>query len=485
MILSLAAFGPRTTLVQTVQKERPDDPLRAPGYRKYYLFTSSIDSIAQDSLQPMSNLKIVLLGTCDTKLEETLFLREQIVRHGTANVLLLDVGRSPVQHDLIDISCTELVAAEGESEETAVDLTSLSRADYIKHVIRCATSYVSKLFRGGQIHGIAAAGGSSGTSLATAVMRDALPVGFPKVMVSTMASGDVKPYIEETDIMLMYSVVDIAGANSILKQILTNAAGAILGAATAYYQGLSARGDSNDKQARERRVTRVGVTMFGVTTPCVDKIRSYLESQPGFEIYVFHATGSGGKAMERLIREKQLDAVLDITTTEVADELVGGVLSAGPDRLAAAAQMGIPQVISVGACDMVNFGPRHTVPSEFANPKHGRLLYEHNPVVTLMRTTPDECARIAEFIASKLRKYAVRPDLIHVLLPLGGISMISTPSKPFYDPAADAALFDGLESRLAGSGIQVTRDDREINDSGFAILAAKALLDLLKRRETE
>ncbi|KAL1976973.1 hypothetical protein VTN31DRAFT_3255 [Thermomyces dupontii] len=433
----------------------------------------------------MSTPKIVLLGTCDTKLEETLFLREQIVKPGTANVLLLDVGRTPVQHDLIDVSSTELVAAEREEQGTAISLTSLSRADYIKHMIRCATSYVAKLFQEGQIHGIAAAGGSCGTSLATAVMRDALPVGFPKVMVSTMASGDVKPYIEETDIMLMYSVVDVAGANSILKQILTNAAGAILGAATAYYRAQSVREEPNDSQAggERRQVTRVGVTMFGVTTPCVDAIRSYLESQPGFEVYVFHATGSGGKAMERLIREKQLDAVLDITTTEVADELVGGVLSAGPDRLAAAAQMGIPQVISVGACDMVNFGPRHSVPSHFAGPEHGRLLYEHNPVVTLMRTTPDECARIAEFIASQLRKYAVRPDLIHVLLPLGGISMISTPSKPFYDPAADAALFDGLENRLAGSGIEVTRDDREINDPGFAILAAKFLLDLLKRSE--
>jgi uncharacterized protein (UPF0261 family) len=278
----------------------------------------------------------------------------------------------------------------------------------------------------------------------------------------------------------MYSVVDIAGTNSMLNQILSNAAGAILGATTAYYHNLhSSRSHDADRPAKKR----VGMTMFGVTTPCVDAIRSHLESKHDCEVYVFHATGAGGRAMERLIRERRLDAVLDMTTTEIADELVGGVLSAGPDRLTAAAQAGIPQIISVGACDMVNFGPRDTVPPKFALQEHNRLLYEHNPAITLMRTTPDECTRIADFIASTLRDHAVRPDLIRVLLPVGGISMIATPSQPFHDAEADQALFGWLKRRLAGSGIEVQEDERDINDAGFAVAAAESLLELIKRSD--
>ncbi|KAH8693199.1 UPF0261 domain protein [Talaromyces proteolyticus] len=426
----------------------------------------------------MAKPLIILLGTCDTKLDETLFLREQILKPGTADVLLVDVGCHPVQHDLIDISNTELAARA--SSKDAENLTRLPRAEYIKHTIEYATSLVAELFQAGQVQGIVSAAGSSGTSLVTAVMRDALPVGIPKLMVSTMASGDVKHLVEETDITLMYSVVDIAGTNFILNQILTNAAGAILGAATVYHQSKLDQGTAvSDKPQK-----RIAITMFGVTTPCVDAIRSHLEKHYGYEIYVFHATGSGGKAMERLIREKQLDAVLDMTTTEIADELIGGILSAGPDRLTAAAQAGIPQILSVGACDMVNFGPRDTVPDKFGHAGQNRLLYEHNPAVTLMRTSPDECREIAEFIAIKLRDHAVRPDLVQVLLPTGGVSMISTPSQPFYNPTSDAALFDTLESRLEGSGIDVYRDEHAINDSSFAVRAAEALIDLIRRAES-
>jgi uncharacterized protein (UPF0261 family) len=452
--------------------------------------------------------RILLLGTCDTKLEETLFLREQIVHNGACTVVLLDVGRTPVQHPSIDLSCADL-AAKGplsaslstSSPDAKPHLTTLPRAEYIKSTISLATTYVRQLFISGQIHGIIAAGGSSGTALATAVMRDALPVGFPKLMVSTMASGDVKPFVEETDIMLLYSVVDIAGTNSILNQILNNAAAAIAGAAVGYYKNTATikqkKTPAGPSSPKGKRKIRVGITMFGVTTPCIDTIRSYLlqdknkkypddDDDDDYEVYVFHATGSGGKAMERLIREKQLDAVLDMTTTEIADELVGGVLTAGPNRLQAAAQSGIPQVISVGACDMVNFGPRETVPARFVDGDgngNGRRFYEHNPAVTLMRTNPDECARIAEFMANTLRAHAARPELIRVLLPTGGMSMISTPDQPFYDPKADSALFDGLEKLLQGSGIAVRRDDRDINDAGFAVLAAEELVELVRRKE--
>lgn len=430
----------------------------------------------------MSRPRIALLGTCDTKLAETLFLRDQIIKAGEAEVLLLDVGRTPVQNSHIDVLSAEL--ALRNSTDGPSSMAHMSRADYIKYMIECATPFVAELFQKGEIHGIVSAAGSSGTSLVTAVMRNALPVGFPKLMVSTMASGDVSHLVEETDITLMYSVVDIAGTNYVLNQILTNAAAAIAGAATAYYRSRNEETFRN-ADAEQQRKKRIAVTMFGVTTPCVDAIREHLELEYAYEVYVFHATGAGGKAMERLIREHQIDAVLDMTTTEIADELVGGVLSAGPQRLTAAAEAGIPQVISVGACDMVNFGPRDTVPAEFASAENKRLLYEHNPAVTLMRTTPQECTRIAEFITSKLRDRAVRPDLVRVLLPTGGISMISTPSQPFYKPESDVALFDTIERQLEGSDIEVRRDDREINDKGFALLAADLLVEVIRKKEAE
>ena len=425
--------------------------------------------------------KILLLGTCDTKLEEMLFVREQILKQKTCAVLLMDLGRIPSDHAAIDIPHVELVRRGPPlppSQDAHACLSTLSRAKYIKHMISCATPFVSEMHTSGQIHGIIAVGGSCGTALATAVMRNALPVGFPKLMVSTMASGDVKPFVEETDIMMMYSVVDIAGTNSILNQILTNAAAAITGMALLYATHLASRTTASKSSTGSKK--RIGVTMFGVTTPCVDLIRQHLEQKHNYEVYVFHATGAGGKAMERLISEKMIDAVLDVTTTEIADELVGGVLTAGPDRLTAAAKAEIPQVISVGACDMVNFGPRDTVPARF---KQDRLLYEHNPAVTLMRTSPEECKRIGEFIADKLRSHASKPELVRVILPTGGVSMLSTPGQPFHDQEADSALFETIERELEGMKIAVMRDARAINDEGFALFAAESLVELIQRSE--
>ncbi|PIG86650.1 UPF0261 domain protein [Aspergillus arachidicola] len=304
-------------------------------------------------------------------------------------------------------------------------------------------------------------------------MRNALPVGFPKLMVSTMASGDVKPYVEETDVTMMYSVVDIAGRNWILEGILRNAACAIFGMAVGYLGSLS-MGDGANEGSRGKR--RVGITMFGVTTPGVDRIRGHLEDVYGFEVYVFHATGAGGKAMERLIQEGQLDAVVDLTTSEVVDEVMGGVLSAGPERLVAAARAGIPQVVSVGACDMANFGPRNTIPERY----EGRLIYEHNPTVTLVRPNAEETMAVARFIAEKLRTCAVKPELIRLVLPTGGISMIDTPGQPFYDPGVDEVLFSTLEKELEESGISIVRDPRAINDPEFAVRVADMLGDLIK-----
>lgn len=299
--------------------------------------------------------------------------------------------------------------------------------------------------------------------MAAAIMRDVLPIGFPKLIVSTMASGDTGPIVGESDITLMYSVVDIAGLNHILRDILSNAGAAISAAALSYAVRCKSISDTGKK--------RVGITMFGVTTPCVDAIRAHFASHyPDIETYIFHATGHGGRAMERLVREGQLDAVLDLTTTEICDHIVGGVLSAGPSRLDAAAGSGIPNIVSLGAVDMINFGPKNTVPERF----QGRKLYEHNPIITLMRCSPDESKEIGSFICDKLRN-AKRPDMVQVWLSRGGVSMLAVKGGPFEDAAADTALFDSIKSGLEGSGVEVIDDQRDVNDKGFARDIAEAL----------
>lgn len=415
---------------------------------------------------------VLLLGTCDTKLDELLFVRREIEISKACSVLLMDLGRKSSTHPAVDISHADLLdhASLPASQDPNTYFSTLSKTDYIQKLISYAISKTTELVKSSKIHGIIGIGGSTGTVLGTAVMRETVSVGFPKLMVSTMASGNVKPFIEETDITLMYSVVDIAGMNSILNRILSNAAAAIVGMTCSYAAHLSQGAIVPAKK-------RVAVTMFGVTTPCVDKIREHLEHKYGYEVYIFHATGSGGKAMERLIREGQLDAVIDLTTTEIADELVGGVLTAGPDRLTAAAKAGIPQVVSVGACDMVNFGPKDTIPEKFS----GRLLYEHNPAVTLMRTTREECQRIGEDIVRKLSTYAIRPEIIRVVFPERGVSMISTNGQPFYDVDADTCLFSTIESRLSGSKIKVERRSLAINNPEFAVFVAELLVELVQR----
>lgn len=293
-------------------------------------------------------------------------------------------------------------------------------------------------------------------------------------MVSTMAAGDVGPYIGETDISMMYSVVDIAGRNRVLEGVLDNAAGAVVGMARAYHRRVS-------RVARSVAV-RIGISMFGVTTAGVLRARERLESVlDGCEVYVFHATGAGGRAMERLVREGVLDAVLDLTTTEVADEVVGGVLSAGPGRLIAATRRNLPRVVSVGACDMVNFGGVGSVPGAF---REKRLFHEHNATVTLMRTTKEECVEIGTFIARNLlrdsRDKGEEPMRTKVILPVGGVSMLDVPGQPFHDPEADEALFSTLERELEGSGISVVRDARGINDPDFAVAIADELVRLIR-----
>ncbi|KAJ5383079.1 hypothetical protein N7517_000990 [Penicillium concentricum] len=412
---------------------------------------------------------ILLLGTCDTKLPELLYTKSQI-ESTNAKVLLMDISRNPTTHDQITIPQTALT-----TPSTPIpDLTTLPRAEYITTLTPYATKKVTSLHESRQIHGIIGIGGSCGTSLAAAVMRDALPVGFPKLLVSTMASGDVGPYIGETDISMMYSVVDIAGRNRVLEGVLDNAAGGIAGMASSFLK----RQNEKKQEPETSSGVRIGISMFGVTTPGVTRARERLEEVlAGCEVYVFHATGSGGRALERLVREGQIDAVLDLTTTEIADEVVGGVLSAGAGRLTAATERDIPRVVSVGACDMVNFGGMGSVPGGF---REGRLLHEHNATVTLMRTTKEECGEIGRFIAGNLVRDGGQLKRTKVILPVGGVSMLDVPGQPFQDPEADEVLFSTLEKELEGSGISVVRDSCDINDPDFAVVVADELVKLIR-----
>jgi uncharacterized protein (UPF0261 family) len=305
----------------------------------------------------------------------------------------------------------------------------------------------------GVIDGVLSLGGSCGTAIATAAMR-ALPVGLPKVMVSTVASGQVGPYVGEKDVTMMYAVVDVAGLNRISRRILANAAGAVCGMV-----------EQVTPAAEERPL--IAATMFGVTTTCVNRLRHNLDGA-GYEVLVFHATGSGGRAMEGLIDAGFFAGVADVTTTEWCDELVGGVLSAGPERMDAAARKGVPQVVSCGALDMVNFWAMETVPEKFRT----RKLYVHNPNVTLMRTTADECSRLGEIIAAKLN-VATAPTTL--LLPLRGVSALDQEGQSFHDPEADAALFDALRGGIA-QNITLVELDLHINDPEFADALADHLL---------
>ncbi|KAK4116119.1 hypothetical protein N656DRAFT_744876 [Canariomyces notabilis] len=408
----------------------------------------------------MSAHHALLLGTCDTKLEELLFLKGEIERYDV-KVTLIDVGRTLTKHEAITISQSKLLQVYSDGK----DISHLPRNQVLNTMANCATQQVQTYFHSGDIHAIVSAGGSCGTSLAAQVMRDALPIGFPKMIVSTVASGHTGPIVGETDITMVYSVVDIAGLNQVLRNVLSNAGAAVAGMARAYASRLSTRGAGSQKK-------RVGITMFGVTTPAVDAIRKHLESGQEVETYIFHATGHGGRAMERLIREGQLDAVLDLTTTEICDYLTGGVMSAGEHRLEAAAKAGIPNVVSVGATDMTNFGPKSTVPERYKD----RNLYEHNPVVTLMRTSKDEARRVGEFLTGKLTSYSSDVEKIEVWLPMGGVSLLSTPGGPYEDREADHEMFEAIRRGLEGSGIKIVEDKRAINDQGLAHDIAEALL---------
>jgi uncharacterized protein (UPF0261 family) len=408
---------------------------------------------------------VVLLGTLDTKGAEYAFLRERVLAAG-CDVLVVDAG---VLGDAdasgpcpVDITADEVARAAGEDRQSLV--RRHDRGAAVAAMARGAAMVIGQLHEAGRLDAVLGMGGSGGTTIIAAAMQ-ALPVGVPKLIVSTMASGDTRAYIGTTDIALLYSVIDIAGINVLAERILANAAAAVAG---------MARAAAGFRSALPRRPL-VAATMFGVTTPCVTVAREWLEAH-GYEVLVFHATGTGGRAMEGLIRSGFLAGVLDVTTTELADELVGGVLSAGPDRLEAAGTQGLPQVVSVGALDMCNFGPPETMPAAFA----GRRIARHNPTVTLLRTTPDECAELGRTMARKLNA-ATGP--VSVFLPLRGISAIDAPGEAFHDPAADAALFGALREGLRPP-VDLVEVDAHINDPGFATAMAARLHGYLEGMAT-
>ena len=399
---------------------------------------------------------IAVLGTLDTKGTEHSFIAD-LIREKGHKTLLIDVGTSTPPTVAPDITREQVAAAAG------IDLDSLiarqDRGECVVAISKAAPVLDAKLASEGKIDGIISLGGGGGTAIGTAAMRG-LPFGFPKVMVSTLASGNTAHYVGEKDITMMPSIADVAGLNRITRTVFTRAAGAICGMVEA------------ELPASTEDLPLIAASMFGNTTQCVDHAREIIDAA-GYETLVFHSTGTGGKTMESLIADGLVAGVLDITTTEWADEYVGGTLTAGSTRLDATAKANIPAIVVPGCLDMVNFGARETVPEKF----NGRNFYIHNPQVTLMRTNAEECTALGKIIAEKVNTYTAP---VTVLIPTKAISIISAEGQPFHDPAADQALFSSLKSNLNPS-IPVIEMDTTINDPAFSKACAETLLNHLKK----
>ena len=406
-------------------------------------------------------MPVYLFGTLDTKGHEIAFVRDLLHDYGVSTCVV-DAGCLGEPAIAADVSREDLFHEGGASLAALREQNDRGQAMTAAAV--GAANLITAAYARGEVDGVLALGGSAGTTIGTSAMR-ALPLGVPKLMVSTLASGQTRPYVGGKDIMMLNSVVDIAGINRISRQILSEAARAMAGMVTFARTKITHRGTSSATTDKPL----IAATMFGVTTPCVEHARKILEAA-GYEVLVFHATGNGGEAMEGLIADGLIAGVLDITTTELADELVGGILSAGPTRLTAAGKRGIPQVISVGALDMVNFGPMNTVPEKFKD----RKFYQHNPTVTLMRTTVEENRKLGEEIG---RKASAATGPTCIMIPLKGVSAIDQTGKAFDDPVARQALYDGI--RVTHGSIERIELGNHINDSAFAEAAVLRLLKLI------
>ncbi len=409
-------------------------------------------------------MPVYILATLDTKGHEAAFVRDQLAARGVEG-LIVDTGCLGEPAVTADISREDVFLAAGTSLDEL--RRRGDRGEAVTLAARGAARLIADLHAQGRVAGVLSLGGSAGTTIGTAAMR-ALPLGVPKLMVSTLASGQVRHYVADKDVLMLNSVVDISGINRVSRLVLGNAAAAMVGMVQRISPAVGGRIENPSYEERDKPL--VAATMFGVTTKCVERARQVLEAA-GYEVLVFHATGNGGQAMESLVSDGLIAGVLDITTTELADELVGGVLSAGPDRVTAAARRGVPQVVSVGALDMVNFHGPETIPDKF----RARRFYRHNATVTLMRTTPQENERLGEEIA---RKVSASTGPAAVILPLRGVSAIDAAGQPFDDPPAREALFAAIRANL--NGVELIELDRHINDPEFAEAAASKLLALMK-----
>lgn len=404
---------------------------------------------------------IALLGTLDTKGTEFSFVADAVRRRGHVP-LLIDVGTLEPPQVKPDITRDEVAAA---GNINLAELTKQKdRGISVAAMTEAAPKLVARLASERRIDGIISLGGGGGTAIGTAAMR-ALPVGFPKLMVSTLASGNTAPYVGCSDIVMFPSIVDVAALNRVSRMIFTRAAGAICA---------MVESAAEESTATDQGRPVIVASMFGNTTACVTEARRVLE-EAGYEVLVLHATGAGGRTMESLIESRLAAGVLDITTTEWADELVGGILTAGPTRLDAAGKANVPAIVVPGCLDMVNFGQPQTVPDKFK----GRRFYQHNPQVTLMRTSPAECAELGRILAEKVNRYSAP---VTVLLPLKGVSALAGEEGPFHDPAADAALFDSIRRNLCPA-VELIEMDCEINAPPFARACAAALLTNMRKKQ--
>jgi uncharacterized protein (UPF0261 family) len=401
---------------------------------------------------------IAVIGALDTKGQEFAFVKSELARRG-CQVLVINTGIVGEPPFTPEIDAALVAEAGGRSLE--ILRADGDRGTAVETMSKGAASLVKKLYDQGKIDGVLGMGGSAGTVIATAAMRE-LPIGFPKVMVSTLAAGDTAAYVGSKDIVLIPSVVDVAGVNRISARIFANAVGAVIGMV-----------DTAVSQIADKPL--IAASMFGNTTKLVDQCRAILDKH-GYETLVFHATGTGGRTMESLIQEGYFAGVLDVTTTEWADELLGGFLSAGPERLDGAAQQKLPQVIAPGCLDMVNFWGPDTVPARYKE----RQLYHWNPNVTLMRTTPEENAELGRILAEKANQSSTA---VAFFLPLQGISVLDSPGGEFWWPEADDALFEAIKTHVR-AGIPVIELDCNINDAAFAEAVSNKLLEFLAERIT-
>jgi len=399
---------------------------------------------------------VYAVATMDTKGHELAFVADRL-RVAGVPVVTVDVGTMSLPVVPADVDRKTVADCHPTGSGRAIAVSDSDRGQAIAAMSQALECFLRSQFEMGRLAGVIGIGGSGGTALITPAMR-ALPIGVPKLMVSTVASGNTAPYVGSSDLTLMYSVVDVAGLNAVSRRVLGNAAGAMAGMV-------------RNQGPPDAGKPALGMTMFGVTTPCVTAVREALQGQ-GFDCLVFHATGTGGQAMEKLVEAGLIQGVLDVTTTEVADLVVGGILPCGPLRFEAILKAKVPYVLSLGALDMVNFGAIETVPERFWD----RRLHVHNAQVTLMRTNPDENRRCARWIAAKLNR-AEGP--FRILIPEKGVSALDALGQPFWDPEADFALFDELEVAVStGPDRLIRRLPLHINDPAFAQALVDSFLSL-------